>query len=38
LRIYNQLAVSQIENVMLKTKEEWIIFDRANEERRNSIR
>jgi len=35
---YNQWAVARLENVMRKTKEEWINFDRANEERRYSIR
>lgn len=35
---YNQWAVTRIENITRKTKEEWINFDRANEERRNSIR
>jgi len=35
---YNQWAVERIENVVRKTKEEWIIFDRINDERRNSIR
>ncbi len=35
---YNRWAVARIENVIRKTKEEWINFDRANEERRNSIR
>ena len=35
---YNQWAVERIENVVRKTKEEWVIFDRINDERRNSIR
>jgi site-specific DNA-methyltransferase (adenine-specific) len=35
---YNQWAVTRIDNVVSKTKEEWINFDRINDERRNSIR
>ena len=35
---YNKWAIKRIENVIRKTKEEWIRFDRKNEERRNSIR
>jgi site-specific DNA-methyltransferase (adenine-specific) len=35
---YNQWAVKRIEHVVSKTKEEWINFDRINDERRNSIR
>jgi len=35
---YNQWAIERIENVVRKTKGEWIIFDRINDERRNSIR
>ena len=35
---YNQLAVARMENIIRKTKEEWINFDRTNDERRNSIR
>ena len=35
---YNQWAVERLENVVQKTKEEWILFDKANEKRRNSIR
>ncbi|MBN1805227.1 MAG: site-specific DNA-methyltransferase [Sedimentisphaerales bacterium] len=35
---YNKWAIGRIESVVNKTKEEWIAFDRINEERRNSIR
>ena len=35
---YNKWAIHRIENVYSKTKEEWIAFDRRNEQRRNSIR
>lgn len=35
---YNQWAIERLENVTCKTKEEWIAFDRSNENRRKSIR
>lgn len=35
---YNQWAIQRLENVVRRTKEEWIAYDRANELRRNSIR
>jgi len=35
---YNQWAINRLENVIKRTKEEWIAFDKANEKRRNSIR
>jgi len=35
---YNQWAIQRLENVVRRSKEEWIAFDRANELRRNSIR
>ncbi|MCK4999511.1 MAG: site-specific DNA-methyltransferase [Anaerohalosphaera sp.] len=35
---YNIWAIERVENVIHKTKEEWIAFDRANDKRRNSIR
>ncbi len=35
---YNQWAIQRLENVVHRTKEEWIAYDRANESRRNSIR
>ena len=35
---YNQWAIPRLENVKRRTKEEWIAFDRENEQRRNSIR
>lgn len=35
---YNKWAIERIENVIRKTKKEWIEFDRLNEKRRNSIR
>jgi site-specific DNA-methyltransferase (adenine-specific) len=35
---YNQWAIERLESVVHKTKEEWIAFDRANENRRKSIR
>ena len=35
---YNQWAIQRLENVIRRSKEEWIAFDRANELRRNSIR
>jgi site-specific DNA-methyltransferase (adenine-specific) len=35
---YNQWAIQRLENVIRRSKEEWIAFDRANELRRNSMR
>jgi len=35
---YNEWAIKRLETVIHKTKEEWILFDRLSEERRNSIR
>jgi site-specific DNA-methyltransferase (adenine-specific) len=35
---YNEWAINRLENVVRKTKEEWIEFDRSTETRRNSIR
>lgn len=35
---YNQWAIERLENVAYKRKEEWIAIDRANDDRRNSIR
>lgn len=35
---YNQWAVNRLENVVRKTKDEWIEFDKTTETRRNSIR
>ncbi len=35
---YNKWAIKRLEQVTSKTKEEWISFDRENENRRNSIR
>lgn len=35
---YNQWAISRLENSMKKSIEEWLEFDRTNENRRNSIR
>ena len=35
---YNQWATERLENTTYKTKEEWIALDRANDDRRNSIR
>ncbi len=35
---YNEWAIKRLENNIRKRKEEWIAFDRANENRRNSIR
>ena len=35
---YNEWAINRLENIIIKTKEEWIAFDRGNENRRNSIR
>ena len=35
---YNESAISRLENIQRKTKNEWIEFDKDNERRRNSIR
>ena len=35
---YNKWAIGRLENIAYKTKEEWIALDRANDNRRNSIR
>ncbi len=35
---YNQWAINRIDNVLIKTVEEWIQFDRDNAKRRESIR
>lgn len=35
---YNDWAIQRLENVPQKTQEEWIQFDKTNENRRNSIR
>lgn len=35
---YNTWAIERLENIVYRTKEEWIDFDRENEQRRNSIR
>ena len=35
---YNGWAVERLENIVRKTKDEWIEFDKATETRRNSIR
>ena len=35
---YNEWAIERLENVTYKTKEEWIVLDRENDNRRNSIR
>lgn len=35
---YSEWAIERLENTTRKSKEEWIAFDRANENRRNSIR
>ncbi|MFV0351244.1 MAG: DNA-methyltransferase [Oscillospiraceae bacterium] len=35
---YNGWAIHRIDNALQKNKEEWIAFDRANKERRESIR
>ena len=35
---YNKWAINRIEKAARKTREEWIQFDRKNDERRNSIR
>jgi site-specific DNA-methyltransferase (adenine-specific) len=35
---YNEWAIKRLENVIQKTKIEWIEWDRANDKRRTSIR
>lgn len=35
---YNKWAINRLETVVRKTKDEWIEFDRATEQRRKSIR
>lgn len=35
---YNLWAMDRLDNVIRRTKEEWIRFDRENDKRRNSIR
>ena len=35
---HNRWAIERIENVIRKTKNEWIAFDRENDKRRSSIR
>ncbi|MEA5535198.1 site-specific DNA-methyltransferase [Crocosphaera sp. XPORK-15E] len=35
---YNQWAIKRLENIIYKSQEEWIAFDRENQERRTSIR
>jgi len=35
---YNLWAIDRLEHVVRKTKDEWIYFDRANDDRRASIR
>lgn len=35
---YNEWANERLENVVIKTKDEWIAFDRANELRREKIK
>jgi site-specific DNA-methyltransferase (adenine-specific) len=35
---YNEWAINRIGNVICKSKNEWIKFDRENDKRRNSIR
>ena len=35
---YSEWAIERLENTTRKSKKEWIAFDRANENRRNSIR
>ncbi|MDP8232603.1 MAG: DNA methyltransferase [Candidatus Zophobacter franzmannii] len=35
---YNEWAIQRLENVIVRTKEEWIAFDKGNDKRRNSIR
>lgn len=35
---YNLWAIERLEHIIRKTKDEWICFDRANDDRRTSIR
>jgi site-specific DNA-methyltransferase (adenine-specific) len=35
---YNEWTINRLENIIYKTKNEWISMDRANDKRRNSIR
>ena len=35
---YNEWAIERLESTTRKSKEKWIAFDSANENRRNSIR
>jgi len=35
---YNEWAIKRLEKVQIKTKDDWIEFDKANEKRRNYIR
>lgn len=35
---YNQITISRLENIVRRSKNEWIEFDKKNEQRRNSIR
>ena len=35
---YNELAIERLMNTKRKSKDEWMAFDRANDNRRNSIR
>ncbi len=35
---YNDWAIDRLEHIIRKSKEEWILFDRENDERRDSIR
>jgi len=35
---YNKWAIERLENIEKKSKKEWIAFDKANEERRKTIR
>jgi len=36
--LYNEWTIKRLEKVQIKTKEEWIEFDKQNEQRRNSIK
>lgn len=35
---YNEWAIERLENVQRKSKDDWIAFDKSNEQRRNAIR
>ena len=35
---YNKWTIERLNNIQIKTKDEWIEFDKTNEKRRNSIR